>query len=545
MTEHRAASRRAIALGGAAALVGATLVAGAFAGGAGSASAATPTVTPEQAVADALSALRGTSNKTAIKAASADGYRARSVVIDADGSRHVHVDRTFNGLAVIGGDTIVNSAPNGAFKSATVTQSAPITTSTTPTLAKDRAVAIASGVFTGKHSAATATLAVDALDSTPTLVWHVLVSGFTKEGPSKLNVLVDAKSGAVKLKYDSVMSADTGTGNGVLTGATKLGTSKNTAGQYVLKDPTRGNNETRDGSSQRAGNATASNTKAFTSATNVFGNGKNSNLASAGADVQVGVAATWDFYKTVFKRNGINNDGKGALSYVHLKDPDTGGFFQNAFWDDTCFCMQYGDWAANKPVTALDVTGHEMTHGVTAATANLIYSGESGGLNEATSDIMGTMVEFSAKNATDPGDFLIGEKVDIRGDGSPLRYMDDPKKDGNSLSCWSSAAGSTDVHWSSGIANHFFFLLSNGSGKSTFGNSPTCNGAPAVTGIGRDKAAAIWYRALTTKFTSNTNYSKARLGTVLASDDLYGANSAESKAVKAAWTAVAVKPATK
>ncbi|MDQ1645149.1 MAG: zinc metalloprotease ZmpA [Cryptosporangiaceae bacterium] len=542
MTQHRAATRRRIALGGAAALVGATLVAGAFAGGVGSASAAaTPTVTPEQAVADALSALRGTSNKTTVKAASADGYQARSVVIDADGSRHVHLDRTFSGLAVIGGDTIVNSAPNGAFKSATVTQAAPITTSTTPALAKDRALAIAKGAFTGKQSAATATLAVDALDSTPTLVWHVLVSGFTKAGPSKLNVLVDAKTGAVKLKYDSVMAADTGTGNGVLTGATKLGTSKNTAGQFVLKDPTRGNDETRDGTGLLAGNATPSNTKAFTSATNVFGNGKNSNAASAGADVHAGVAATWDFYKTVFKRNGIKNDGKGALAYVHLKDPDTGGFFQNAFWDDSCFCMQYGDWAANKPVTALDVTGHEMTHGVTSATANLIYAGESGGLNEATSDIFGTMVEFYSNNANDPGDYYIGEEI-VK-DRAALRYMDKPSKDGQSPDCWSSSVANLDVHYSSGIANHFAYLASEGTGPKVIGglphDSPTCN-ASAVQGVGHEAVGKIWYRALTTYFTSGTTYAQARVATLSAATDLYGAASPEHASVAAAWSAVNV-----
>ena len=73
-----------------------------------------------------------------------------------------------------------------------------------------------------------------------------------------------------------------------------------------------------------------------------------------------------------------------------------------------------------------------MSHGVTANTAGLNYTGESGGLNEATSDIFGTGVEFYANNAADPGDYLIGEKIDINGDGTPLRYMDKPSKDGGS-----------------------------------------------------------------------------------------------------------------
>ena len=71
-----------------------------------------------------------------------------------------------------------------------------------------------------------------------------------------------------------------------------------------------------------------------------------------------------------------------------------------------------------------------MSHGVTENTAGLAYTGESGGLNEATSDIFGTPVEFYADNAADPGDYLIGEKININGNGTPLRYMDKPTKDG-------------------------------------------------------------------------------------------------------------------
>ncbi|RDI31900.1 M4 family metallopeptidase [Lentzea flaviverrucosa] len=207
--------------------------------------------------------------------------------------------------------------------------------------------------------------------------------------------------------------------------------------------------------------------------------------------------------------------------------------------------MTYGDGAQNRnPLTSIDVAAHEMSHGVTSATAGLVYSGESGGLNEATSDIFGSTTEFHAANTTDPGDYLIGEKINIRGDGKPLRYMDKPSKDGKSLDYWSSSAGNVDVHYSSGIANHFFYLLSEGSGQKTINgvayDSPTADGQP-VTGIGRDKAEKIWYRALTTKFTSSTKYAAARTGTLAATADLYGASSPEYAAVNRAWAAVNVK----
>jgi len=206
--------------------------------------------------------------------------------------------------------------------------------------------------------------------------------------------------------------------------------------------------------------------------------------------------------------------------------------------------MTYGDGDGTNygPLVSLDVAGHEMSHGVTENSAGLTYSGESGGLNEATSDIFGTMVEFYAANANDPGDYLIGEEFDLKNHVG-FRRMDNPASDGSSFNCWSSTAGSSDVHYSSGIGNHFFYLLAMGSGAKTLNgvnyNSPTCNGS-TVTGIGNTAAAAIWYRALTVYMTSSTNYAGARTATLNAAKDLYGAGSTNYNAVAAAWSAVNV-----
>ena len=183
-------------------------------------------------------------------------------------------------------------------------------------------------------------------------------------------------------------------------------------------------------------------------------------------------------------RNGIFGNGKGSFNRVHY-----GKNYANAFWDGTKMTYGDGDGTNYGPLASLDVAGHEMSHGVTENTAGLTYSGESGGLNEATSDIFGTMVEFYANNANDPGDYLIGEEFDLK-QHRGFRRMDNPASDGNSLNCWSRNAGNADVHYSSGIGNHFFYLLSEGSGAKTIGgvahSSSTCNGS-TVSGIGRGR----------------------------------------------------------
>ncbi len=122
--------------------------------------------------------------------------------------------------------------------------------------------------------------------------------------------------------------------------------------------------------------------------------------------------------------------------------------------------------------------------------------------------------------------------------------MDKPSKDGQSKDFWDSSTGGLDPHYSSGVANHFFYLLSEGSGAKEINgvkyDSPTADGSK-VTGIGRDKAEKIWFKALTAYMTSNTDYKGAREATVKAATDLYGKDSAEVKGVESAWVGVAVK----
>ncbi len=184
-----------------------------------------------------------------------------------------------------------------------------------------------------------------------------------------------------------------------------------------------------------------------------------------------------------------------------------------------------------------------MSHGVNQAEANLAYSNDSGGLNEANSDIMGTMVEFYANNSNDPGDYKIGEELST----NPLRYMYDPNLDGNlSYDCYPAGGlGGVDPHYSSGPANHFFYMLAEGTTSLTKtcapGDSKNATGNGSFSGIGRTAAAAIWYTAIRDYMTSSTTYPQARVATLNAAVALgYGVGSTNYNAVAAAWSAINV-----
>ncbi|MEU3530967.1 M4 family metallopeptidase [Streptomyces murinus] len=461
----------------------------------------------------------------------------KDVVKDGNGTVHTRYERTYAGLPVLGGDLIVHTSKSGRTQGVTRASKATLKlASLTPRIAaataRKQALSLAQKGRSAKPAVDRAPRKVVwAASGKPVLAYETVIGGFQDDGtPNQLHVITDAATGKKLFQYQGI---ETGVGNTQYSGKVDLTTAQS-GSSYTLTDDSRGGHKTYNLDHQQDGTGTL-----YSQDNDTWGDGTTSNAATAAADAAYGAQETWDFYKSTFGRSGIKNDGVGAYSRVHYGDS-----YVNAFWDDSCFCMTYGDGSGNNdPLTALDVAGHEMSHGVTSNTAGLEYSGESGGLNEATSDIFGTGVEFYANNSSDPGDYLIGEKIDINGDGTPLRYMDKPSKDGGSADYWSSSVGDEDVHYSSGVANHFFYLLSEGSGAKTVNgvdyDSPTKDGS-TVTGIGRDKALQIWYKALTTYFTSTTDYADARKGTLSAATDLYGADSAEYKAVEAAWTGVDV-----
>lgn len=515
-------------------------------------------VLQKSAVIARANALVG-NHATLARKAPADAFVVRDVIVDADGTEHVRYDRTYNGLPVIGGDMVVH-ARNGQLTGISQTLNTAARPGLQARISRDQAIVEAGARFGTRFlGAPSARTVVYAAGIAPVLAHEVVFNGIkADQTPTEMHYIVDASSGRILNQWDGIETARPGPGGSSSCGTPAVGTGKtltladvviNTAQcsstSFQMVDLTRGGGATHNMAMKTSGMGTV-----FTSSTNVWGNNLLSNSQTVAADAHYGVATTWDYYKNTFGRVGIANDGKGAISRVHY-----GRNYANAFWSDSCFCMTFGDGdngASIYPLVALDVAAHEMSHGVMSRTANLTYSGESGGLNEANSDIFGAMVEFYANNPEDTPDYVIGEELfpnnaDMR---KAIRWMFKPSLDGVSKDCYYSGIGSIDVHYSSGPANHFFYLLAEGAvvpagfGAGTWANltpaALVCNGNTSLVGIGRAKAAAIWYKAITTYMTSSTNYAGARTATLNAATALYGTGSPEYNAVAAAWSAVNV-----
>lgn len=502
------------------------------------AAASTALAQADRAAAVARAQALARQNAAATFVADDQTLEPQDVIVDADGTEHVRFARTYRSLRVIGGDLVVHGTPSGAFLGVSQTLATTLAMPTSAALSPQGAIRRAVAQFAGQPANTRAELVIYARETTA-LAYEAVVEGFkSDDSPSELHVIVDAATAAILDSWDGIETADaSGTGIGFFNGSVPLHTNSITGG-FELRDLTRGSQYTVDMKNKQGGNGSI-----FVDGDNIWGDGTLSSRQTVGVDAQYGTAMTWDYYLNVHGRTGIANDGKGAFNRVHY-----GRRYNNAFWSDSCFCMTYGDGdgVTFNPFDSLDVAGHEMSHGVTSRTAGLTYSGESGGLNEGNSDIFGTMVEFYANNPNDTPDYLIGEEL-YKSGNKALRAMYKPSLDGASADCWYSGVGSLDVHYSSGVANHFYYLLAEGS-SSSYGSSPTClagdtrvaHGTSSLTGIGREAAAKIWYRALTVYFTSGTNYHDARTGTLNAAVDAYGAGSTQYAAVAAAWSAVGV-----
>jgi Zn-dependent metalloprotease len=366
------------------------------------------------------------------------------------------------------------------------------------------------------------------------------------------DTIVSARDGRI-LDQWSAMQNVVGTGHSQYNGDVPINTTLS-GGVYKMIDGSRGTGGTYGAMAITNADHGTTAGAVYTNATNIWGDGKqyisggsttNANGQTAAVNALWGLMNTYDMHKNVLGWQSLDGNNTATYIAVHVNNE-----YDNAYYSDSCKCMFIGDGGTYfNNLGSIDVIGHEMGHGITAATSNLTYRGESGGLNESSSDISGEAVEAYARaggtGAVLPvpsgNDWMTGKEISKS--GQPLRWLYKPSKDGKSPDAWSTSLKRLNVHYSSGPNNRMFYFLAMGS-SATVGSdyySPYLTQAPKnMTGIGIDKAYRIWFRANTTKFTSSTNYADARLKVLAAAQELYGANSAEAKAVQRAYAAINV-----
>ncbi|MEQ9062652.1 MAG: M4 family metallopeptidase [Vicingaceae bacterium] len=337
---------------------------------------------------------------------------------------------------------------------------------------------------------------------------------------SREEIYVDAQSGDVIFRHDLLREADTvGTAHTGYSGIRQITTDY----QFI----------TNDFRLREAGRGNGINTWNLKTSTNFsnrtdFIDDDNTwkdmlNQDEYGTDAHWGAEMTYDYFFSSFGRNSIDDNGFQLNSYVHY-----GEAFNNAFWDGQR--MIFGD-GNGSPYTTVDITGHEITHGLTDFTADLIYMNEMGALNESFSDIFGNCIEYFGKPAS--FSWRIGEDR-----GSFIRDMQNPNvrynPDTYQGSFWYAGTGDNGgVHINSGVQNFWFYLLcEGGNGINDIGKSYTVNG------IGIQNAASIAYENLNSYLSPLSDYEEARFYSIQAAIDLFGSCSPQHAATVNAWYAV-------
>ncbi|VAW41421.1 Zinc metalloproteinase precursor / aureolysin, partial [hydrothermal vent metagenome] len=342
----------------------------------------------------------------------------------------------------------------------------------------------------------------------------------------RADVYIDAQTGGLIFENSQIQHMnnvpDTGVGATLYNGQQSF-TAELAGGSYRLRQTTSGNGiQTFD-----AGNGNYSNAVDVTSIT--------TNFASNQDAVQVhwGTEQTYNYYFQKHGRNSYDDNGAILKSYVNFGS----SIIPSAYWNGSVMTYHGASTSNTNEMVALDIIGHEITHGVVKHSASLIYNYQSGALNESFADIFGEMVENHAQQGTN--DWLGG--ADVRSNGG-FRSFSNPKSKNHPDTYlgqyWhTSSSGNFGVHKNSGVQNKWFYLLSEG-GTGTNDN----NYNYSVTGIGKIAAAEIAYRNLTVYLTPNSNFLDARAGAIQSAMDLNNdnASSPEVIATTAAWDAVGV-----
>jgi Zn-dependent metalloprotease len=357
--------------------------------------------------------------------------------------------------------------------------------------------------------------------SSYTLNWKFDISG--KGEKQREIIFVNASNGIISFVHNGIHT-DASEGTAITRYHGERAIISDSTGvddqDFILYDDTRGNGGIHTLNMMESFDAFESAAE-FTDADNYWDN-DNEALDEVAGDVHWGMEMTYDYYFDVHGRDSYNDNGVVINGYVHV-----GENWSNASWNGVA--LSFGD-ANNAPFTHISVIGHEFTHAVTSATANLEYQNESGALNESFSDVLGTSVWWFA-DEENANWLLYANQFVLRSLENPNAYGDPDTYQGTN---WATGSGDNGgVHTNSGVHNYWFYLLSaGGSGVNDIGN------AYEVEGIGIDKAAAIAYRNLSEHLTPTSGYHAARTLSILSAEEIYGPCSNEVLQVIRAWYAV-------
>jgi thermolysin len=475
-----------------------------------------------------------------------------------EGRSHERADQFHRGVRVVGGD-IARQLQDGQVVSVFGTVYESIAIDVTPAIEESRAIAIVearSGATPAPAERPELTILPDEVPGGAyRLAWRIRAAVKS----SIRQYFVDARTGTILLEYDDVKTqAVRGEARGVLGDRKKISVTTG-GGGFVAEDPLRPPTlRTYDmkGNMGRV-NDFISGRVTLSPTTELAVDADNNWTDGAAVDAHVYAGLTYDFFFKRFNRRGLNNADIRIISLVHParredvftdEGEDNLDFFVNAGYYGSGIMIYgvglppgitSGGQSVDFLSGALDIVAHELTHGITDYTSDLIYRNESGALNEAFSDIMSAAVEFTYQppgSGSLRADYLLGEDV-IKPGG--FRSMADPGMFGDPDHYSRRFTGTQDnggVHINSGIANHAFYLAIEGGTNRTSGL-----GVQGVGAANRQQIEGAFYRAFTELMPSNATFSTARAATIQAARDLHGVNSAAERAITQAWTAVGVE----
>ncbi|RSD12062.1 M4 family peptidase [Amycolatopsis eburnea] len=477
---------------------------------------ATPNATADaQTLAVNAAASLVASKPAALHASADDVFLAQKAISSTNGLKYVPYERSYKGLPVVGGDFVVATDSTGQVLGTSVAQDQTINlASTTAKVSKAAAEATARQQLSAVDSVSPAQQVVFAL-GTPTLAWKSTVVGRDAEGPSRLDVIVDAATGKVLKTQEHVMNGD-GTSAYNRPNPVHLDTTQS-GSTYSLKDP----NHPTESCQDAATNTT------FSGPDDAWGNGNATSRETGCVDALFALQTENKMLSQWLGRNSFDGNGGGWPVRVGLND-------QNAYYDGTQ--VQIGKNTNGQWISSIDVVAHEHGHGIDDHTPGGISGA---GTQEFVADVFGASTEWFANEPSggDVPDFLVGETVNLVGSG-PIRNMYNPSALGDK-NCYDSSVPNGEVHAAAGPGNHWFYLLAEGTnptnGQPT---STTCNNT-SITGIGVQNAVKIFYNAMLLK-TSSSSYLKYRTWTLTAAKNLFPGSCTEFNTVKAAWDAISV-----